>query len=299
MPRHLCIQADNTVSQAKKQWLCLWLGWLVHRGFFDSTTLNFLRVGHTHEDIDQFFSLIVALILRCHHYQEPTELLDFLVKELRPKFSSKHEELFTEVVTAIRDWNDWLLSLNRSVTKCFANRMADGVMGEAPHSFTMKQGGNLSESERAWLRGTGGPELGDVYITVKDYMASLELRQAPEVLLPRTRTTITPLPETVCERLPLGPNKIHEYTKLALKCRDYDLPRAANALETLMFDMSYKLLPLEWLEDPGTMRSGGGSLPRRPTGPLNKFFPHIPTAFDLVVKDRAEPSAKRRCKRQG
>ena len=50
-PRHLVIQSDNTVSQAKNQHVVLFLAFLVSRGLFLSVSLNFLVVGHTHEDI--------------------------------------------------------------------------------------------------------------------------------------------------------------------------------------------------------------------------------------------------------
>ncbi len=78
--------------------------------------------GHTHEDIDQLFSLLVPLVLRCHHFQTPEELLNFLAKELQPKFEAKREEFHREVVTGVRDWQLWLLGLNRSISQCWANR---------------------------------------------------------------------------------------------------------------------------------------------------------------------------------
>ena len=39
------------------------MAWLVKAGLFETANLFFLRVGHTHEDIDQLFSILVALIL--------------------------------------------------------------------------------------------------------------------------------------------------------------------------------------------------------------------------------------------
>ena len=59
------------------------MAWLVKASLLETANLFFLRVGHTHEDIDKLFSILVALILRCHHFQTPRELLNFLVQELR------------------------------------------------------------------------------------------------------------------------------------------------------------------------------------------------------------------------
>ena len=51
MPKHLCIQSDNTTAQAKNSLVGQFLAHLVAAGHFDTCTLNFLPVGHTHEDI--------------------------------------------------------------------------------------------------------------------------------------------------------------------------------------------------------------------------------------------------------
>ena len=50
-PRHLVIQSDNTVAQAKNQYVVMFLALLVSRRLFMTTNLFFLVVGHTHEDI--------------------------------------------------------------------------------------------------------------------------------------------------------------------------------------------------------------------------------------------------------
>ena len=52
MPRILVIQADNTTAQTKNSKVATFLAWLVASGKFDAAVLNFLLVGHTHEDID-------------------------------------------------------------------------------------------------------------------------------------------------------------------------------------------------------------------------------------------------------
>ena len=51
LPRHLVIQADNTPSQCKNGVGTLLMALLAGRRKFITTSLMFLRVGHTHEDI--------------------------------------------------------------------------------------------------------------------------------------------------------------------------------------------------------------------------------------------------------
>ena len=52
----LVIQMDNTWQENKNQMMFAFLGSLVESGVVKDVRLNFLPVGHTHEDIDQMFS---------------------------------------------------------------------------------------------------------------------------------------------------------------------------------------------------------------------------------------------------
>jgi hypothetical protein len=65
LPPVLLLQLDNTSKQCKGKYLFGFLGLLVSWGLFDKVIVGFLAVGHTHEDIDQFFSRI-SLFMRNH-----------------------------------------------------------------------------------------------------------------------------------------------------------------------------------------------------------------------------------------
>jgi hypothetical protein len=64
MLEHLVIQADNATAQAKNEEVAKLLAVLVGRYKFKTAILEFLRVGHTHEDVDFMFSLLLARVLR-------------------------------------------------------------------------------------------------------------------------------------------------------------------------------------------------------------------------------------------
>ena len=51
------VQSDNTVAQAKNAYVNMFLAYLVGAGLFTSVTLNFLMVGHTHEDVGALVGL--------------------------------------------------------------------------------------------------------------------------------------------------------------------------------------------------------------------------------------------------
>jgi hypothetical protein len=58
IPKVAFLQIDNTAKQCKSKYMMGFAGYLVHIGVFREVVISFLPVGHTHEDIDQFFSRI-------------------------------------------------------------------------------------------------------------------------------------------------------------------------------------------------------------------------------------------------
>lgn len=69
MPRTMYIQADNA-SDNKNWTVLLFLAMLVYHGYTAHIYFSFLLVGHTHEDIDQVFS-ILSRVFRCVLVQYP------------------------------------------------------------------------------------------------------------------------------------------------------------------------------------------------------------------------------------
>ena len=74
MPKHLFIQSDNTTAQAKNSLVGQFLAHLVGAGHFDTCTLKLLPAGHTHEDADLAFGILLAKVLRRYRAQCPAEL---------------------------------------------------------------------------------------------------------------------------------------------------------------------------------------------------------------------------------
>jgi hypothetical protein len=56
--RILYVQLDNASSENKNKYMFGYLGHLVHIGLLGEVRASFLPVGHTHEDVDAFFSYI-------------------------------------------------------------------------------------------------------------------------------------------------------------------------------------------------------------------------------------------------
>lgn len=289
-PRHLVVQSDNTVSQAKNSFVTVLLAYLVSRNKFASANLLFLMVGHTHEDVDQLFGVLCGLLQRKRTFEVPEEVMAFIRANVDVKFKDKGEELHVERLTTVRDFADWLAPLNVTLSNAFANR--DGV--EAPHSFSFKFRRDLLASERAWLaepsqprrRGPGvpgSPELQeDVFCCVKTYMRDTELQQAPTLVIPADRRVRVPTagPVNIVPLHEMKGKMIEQYLLLAQECEmELDLPRAAQALKDLVRKREYIRPPDQWLtricQPLPTMEDETG----------NPFFRHLPaTSFQLVSR---------------
>ena len=58
LPSNLRLQLDNCSRENKNHTVLAFCSFLTAVGFFESVELNFMMVGHTHNDVDQFFSQI-------------------------------------------------------------------------------------------------------------------------------------------------------------------------------------------------------------------------------------------------
>ena len=185
-PQHLVVQSDNTVAQCKNALACKFLAYLVSAGFVTTATLNFLMVGHTHEDIDQLFGLMVQWLLRKRSWETPEEIMEYLESKMGPQFHSRGEAFQVRRLGAVRDFKSWLEPLGCHLFNSFGTR--GGI--EAPHSFAFKMRQDLSLSDRR--RGVPGvpgvrEDPSDVFCCVKTYMRDQALQQEPVLTIVANR----------------------------------------------------------------------------------------------------------------
>src|SRR3569623_763936 len=72
LPRYLHLQLDNTSKENKNNILNAFLLLLVANSLFDAVEVMFLRVGHTHEDVDQMFSCFSRALKKQPAYSLPS-----------------------------------------------------------------------------------------------------------------------------------------------------------------------------------------------------------------------------------
>ena len=102
LPRTLFLQLDNTTGQNKNNYVMAFLALLVGWKTLDEVFINFLPVGHTHEDIDQMFSRF-ATYNRTHDALTHFELLQNCRMAYHPEPRTQHVEIQANVSQALDD----------------------------------------------------------------------------------------------------------------------------------------------------------------------------------------------------
>ena len=279
MPKHLCIQSDNTTSQAKNSLVGQYLAHLVGAGHFETCTLNFLPVGHTHEDIDLVFGILLANVLRRYRVQCPEELCTMIEIGMAEWAAKYGLECHCAVRHMILDFKGWLDHQGVHLHNCWVTR--NDV--QAPHSFAYKRRHGLTDAEFAATPGQSEQEDPcDVFCIVKHRMHSLHPNSAPVLVLPRAR--LVRMPSTSPRQWevpsPMSSARIRDLRNLADTLENttedwgpaFSYFRAAMALRQLVQSRAGGVdpPPASWLDFAGCLAQPAV----RDTG--NVYFGHLP-----------------------
>ena len=103
LPPKLYMQLDNCSGDNKNYAILALCNFLVDQGVFEQVDVGFLPVGHTHEDIDQGFSVL-------SRHLRGVDCLSFssFVKEDKAAFKNPLEKPDVEVVNVKRDFKSWV-----------------------------------------------------------------------------------------------------------------------------------------------------------------------------------------------
>ena len=296
-PQHLAVQCDNTTAQNKNSVVSVWLAHLVSEGKFLTATVNFLTVGHTHEDVDHYFSVILSTVLRPNRFELPEDLAESLREKMRPFTLQKSEELFVEVVHHVRDFGEWLKPLGVTLSNCFVSRQ--GRL--AAHSFVYKCRAHLFPGELDALppeRFRQDTHDHDVFALTKGRMHGTRFHP-PVLALPRHRVqeaSLSPVPMSVHHLADAATSdvKLKNLEKLAdvLSRLPGDYSRVCNRMREMVQwlqeghvgALAEEAPPLRWL---------GRAAPERSdevTRSTNMYYEHLPdTSWQLLAKFHRMP----------
>ena len=289
MPRHLVIQSDNTTAQAKNSVVSVFLAYLVAMGYFTTATLNFLTVGHTHEDVDRLFAMILLLVLRPKLWETPEEMNALIEEALRPLSQGKKEELIVQEVQHIRDFDTWLGAMGVHLYNAFVTRNGR----EASHAFTYKTGADLSPTEVnniPRMRRRFDEHQEDVFAIVKGRM-HMTKTQPPVLAVPHCLLANIPgkEPRDIKGARDMPAARKKELLKLA---EQLDSPsgeryeKAAAAIrERLEADAPAEQAP----KFESLSQQPGARMPLTHTS--NQYYEHLPdTAWRLLASFRRSPA---------
>ena len=132
LPRTMYIQGDNA-SDNKCWTLLLFFAMLVYHGYTNDVYFSFLIVGHTHEDIDQVFSILSRFLKGIGRVADPAQF------DADLKAAMGDRPAHFENIWCTFDWIKFLKPSLRTPAPVgiqHANlRTADGVVTLVPHIF--------------------------------------------------------------------------------------------------------------------------------------------------------------------
>ena len=106
LPPVLFLQLDNTTRQCKAQYVMAYLHSLVDAGVFKKIVVSFLPVGHTHEDIDQFFSVLSKTLKHQNCYTR--EELAAIIAKVLPKHEGYKHPVHVELMDEIANYSHFV-----------------------------------------------------------------------------------------------------------------------------------------------------------------------------------------------
>lgn len=82
MPSTLLLASDNTVREAKNQYVMRYLCNMCARYKFRVTGLLNLRKSHSHDALDQLWGILARKVASCDRFQSPDSVITILQEEL-------------------------------------------------------------------------------------------------------------------------------------------------------------------------------------------------------------------------
>jgi hypothetical protein len=130
-PRRLHVTFDNASGECKNQWMMRFLGLLVFHGVFEAITASMLLVGHTHDIVDQMFS-VWARMLRIHNAET--------YEKMRSLFRDKYHTRIEGLVQLMNGQKEALDALTKEEREAY-----DAEIAMFPVDWTKEQAEILAD----------------------------------------------------------------------------------------------------------------------------------------------------------
>ena len=101
MPDNLSVKFDNTGREGKNQTVLKYLAWNCAKGNFQSVQDNQAEVGHTHDKLDQRFSVVATILSRSMVLETPEDFLQQVKMHIQP---AGNKRLVADYFPGSWDW---------------------------------------------------------------------------------------------------------------------------------------------------------------------------------------------------
>ncbi|CAK9066370.1 unnamed protein product [Durusdinium trenchii] len=113
LPGRLVIQFDNTSKEGRNSQMLLWSSMMIKMKRFTDIAFGLMRVGHTHNRLDQRFGVISALLRRASCLETAEDYQAYILEHYKP---ARGLPLICEVITACHCWRDLMAPLETAFT---------------------------------------------------------------------------------------------------------------------------------------------------------------------------------------
>ena len=260
MPEHLSLTYDNTAREGKNQHMAKWMAWLVSRGMFRSVQDGNGQVGHSHNKLDQRFSVVGGVLSRQTCLQTPEDFMTVIQQHVHP---AGGRELYVTKLEEVWDWQDFFEPAGMMWKGIAASHTAPDVC----HSkrFVRRQdipmltlglpGCDLNVPA---MFENDKEEQDDVILLTKEFWSSDALAHPPMLVWnSRLCLKLGGFPVQGCPRNPLSTDQIRQFRKTAAAVKE--------APWKLLAASSYLT---QWCDQ----NEAGGPSPVRPTSLCHNFL---------------------------
>ena len=187
MPKSLVINADNTPREAKNSIFHTYVACLEGANRFSGTQVEFFKVGHTHNELDQRYSTAATTLSSAPTLEDPEEFRDWLLANLKPV---RGRDLVVEILRGTMDFSQWQQPLGvqmTGITSTWCEKTANHVWRFVKRSdIALYVQPQLPwEVEPGCEQWQGFEQLpNDVVALYKESMHSSALSQMPLLVLP-------------------------------------------------------------------------------------------------------------------
>jgi hypothetical protein len=218
MPQNLILAADNTARESKNQIFANFAAYLVGVQRFETVEVQFLQVGHTHNELDQRFSTVATTLSRAPTLEDPDEFASLIRQQI---FPPRGRTLVVEVLNCTYDFQGWFQAgLGSNISGLAATHVqpeTNHVWRFVPRYLLPHVAKEVVVSTSLHEEWSSKPEAdSDVLLFVKEFMHSPSLSQQPLLFQPHVVAAALPVTGlSVMPRNPLSEKTIQQFLKTA------------------------------------------------------------------------------------